>query len=75
MGAVTMDAEGNVETQVNTKTEALADKMSLAPHMITRIMMNDVRKRMGDLRAAEGTHGAWARYNGGQMSAQGGHQL
>lgn len=71
MGAVTMDAEGNVETQVNTKTEALADKMSLAPHMITRIMMNDVRKRMGDLRAAEGTHGAWARYNGGQMSAQG----
>ena len=71
MGVVTMDAEGNVETQVNTKTEALADKMSLAPHMITRIMMNDVRKRMGDLRAAEGTHGVWARYNGGQMSATG----
>ena len=56
---------------INTKTEALADKVALAPEMITRIMMNDVRKRMGDLRAAEGTHGAWARYNGGQMSGSG----
>ena len=60
-----------VEEAVNTKTEALADKVSLAPQMITRIMMNDVRKRMGDLRAAEGMHGVWARYNGGQMSATG----
>ncbi len=67
MGAVTADGE----MQVNTKTEALADKVSLAPQMIQRIMMNDVRKRMGDLRAAEGTHGVWARYNGGQMSGSG----
>ena len=70
MGAVTMK-DGKVETQVNTKTEALAKQVTLAPQMITRIMMNDVRKRMGDLRAAEGTHGAWVRYNGGQMSGSG----
>lgn len=56
---------------VNSKTEALAEKVTLAPQMLTRIMMNDVRKRMGDLRAAEGTHGVWARYNGGEMSGQG----
>ncbi|MBR2960267.1 MAG: autotransporter domain-containing protein, partial [Burkholderiaceae bacterium] len=67
MGAVGPDGE----MQVNAKTEALAEKVTLAPQMITRIMMNDVRKRMGDLRAAEGTHGVWARYNGGQMAGSG----
>ena len=71
MGAVTVGADGTVETQVNKKTEALADKVTLAPQMITRIMMNDLRKRMGDVRAGEGTHGAWARYNGGQMAGDG----
>ena len=70
-GALVVGADGEVEQAVNTKTEALADKIALAPEMITRIMMNDVRKRMGDLRAAEGTHGVWARYNGGQMSGSG----
>ena len=60
-----------VTQAVNKKTEALAEQVTLAPQMIQRIMMNDVRKRMGDLRAAEGTHGVWARYNGGQMSGQG----
>ena len=75
IGAVTGTIDGNEVVgqtmAVNTKTEALANKVTLAPQMITRIMMNDLRKRMGDLRAAEGTHGAWARYNGGQMSGQG----
>ena len=71
VGEIVVGADGTVEVAVNSKTEALADKVWLAPNMITRIMMNDVRKRMGDLRAAEGTHGAWARYNGGQMSASG----
>ena len=75
MGAVTAtvkDGEVTATTvAVNAKTEALAEQVTLAPQMITRIMMNDVRKRMGDLRAAEGTHGVWTRYNGGQMSGQG----
>ena len=71
VGEIVVGADGTVEEAVNSKTEALADKVALAPEMITRIMMNDVRKRMGDLRAAEGTHGVWARYNGGQMSGAG----
>ena len=71
MGAVTVGADGQVTQAVNAKTEALADKVTLAPQMITRILMNDLRKRMGDVRAGEGTHGAWARYNGGQMSGDG----
>lgn len=71
IGAVTFDEHGNVVKHVNVKTQALAEKVTLAPQMITRIMMNDVRKRMGDIRAAEGTHGVWARYNGGQMAGDG----
>ena len=69
----TLDKTGlsGVVQAVNTKTQAVADQVTLAPQMITRIMMNDVRKRMGDLRAAEGTHGVWARYNGGQMAGSG----
>lgn len=35
---------------------------------LNRILMNDVRKRLGDLRAAEGAHGVWARYDGGKLS-------
>lgn len=38
---------------------------------LNRILMNDVRKRMGDVRAMEGTTGAWARYDGGRLSATG----
>ena len=80
MGAVT----ATVETQANgdlvvtgtsvaanEKTEAVSNQVTLAPQMIARIMMNDVRKRMGDLRVSEGTHGVWARYNGGEMSGSG----
>ena len=70
-GALVVGANGKAEQAVNAKTEALAEQVALAPQMITRIMMNDVRKRMGDLRAAEGTHGVWARYNGGQMAGSG----
>ena len=56
---------------VNDKTDSLTNKVVHIPQIINRIMMNDVRKRMGDIRSAEGTHGAWVRYNGGEMSGRG----
>lgn len=75
IGAVTATVKDGEVTDktvaVNEKTESLADKVTLAPQMIQRIMMNDLRKRMGDIRAGEGTHGAWARYNGGEMAGNG----
>ena len=52
-------------------TLQLAQTSSLS---LNRILMNDVRKRMGDLRAAEGKHGAWARYDGGRLSGEGGFE-
>ena len=74
LGAVYFDENGNVVKEVNAKTKALQEKITVAPQMITRIMMNDLRKRMGDVRAGEGTHGAWARYNGGQIGLEPGRQ-
>lgn len=38
---------------------------------INRILMSDVRKRMGDLRSSEGKSGAWVRYDGGRLSGDG----
>ena len=52
-------------------TLQLAQTSSLS---LNRILMNDVRKRMGDLRAGEGKLGAWARYDGGRLSGEGGFE-
>lgn len=76
MGAVTARINENGEivdkkVAVNDKTDSLTNKVVHIPQIINRIMMNDVRKRMGDIRSAEGTHGAWVRYNGGEMSGRG----
>lgn len=54
-----------------TKNAVMQDALDLAvavPTQITRILTNDVRKRLGDLRSANGTSGVWARYDGGKMS-------
>ncbi len=63
-------ADGFVE-QANTKNIEIADVATLMPAMITRTELNDVRKRMGDLRSSEAASGAWARYEGGKMSGLG----
>ena len=44
---------------------------SEVPTLLARVEMNDLRKRMGNLRSAEGTNGVWARYDGGKMSGLG----
>lgn len=70
IGAITMDKDGNITEATNTKTVAVAETVSVMPSVVTRVMMNDLRKRMGDVRASEDQYGAWARYNGGELSGQ-----
>jgi len=41
-------------------------------HMITRVEMNDLRKRMGDIRLLEGNTGVWARWDGGKLKGDSG---
>lgn len=55
-------------TGANSIMSNVLDLMSNSTLSLNRILMNDVRKRMGDLRASEGTHGVWARYDGGKFS-------
>ena len=71
-GAMTVttsaDGQAKVATATNSVMSNTLDLASAAPLAMNRLLMNDVRKRMGDLRAAEGTHGVWARYDGGKLS-------
>ena len=67
-GAVTVAPDGTVHTAKNTKNEAKAQMLNNAPRMMARVQMNELRKRMGDVRAGEGDSGVWARYNGGKFS-------
>ena len=68
-----VDAEGKThEASANTLMQSSLELASAAPLDLNRIMMNDVRKRLGDIRTTEGTHGAWVRYDGGKLSGEGG---
>ena len=68
-----VDSKGNTHTaSVNTLMESSLELASAAPLALNRILMNDVRKRLGDIRSAEGTSGAWARYDGGRLSGSNG---
>ena len=71
----TVGADGkatNVIAQTNSVMSNVLDLASATTLSLNRILMNDVRKRMGDLRESQGTHGVWARYDGGKLSGSNG---
>lgn len=57
----------NVSSHVNSVMSNTLDVSMVSSLAINRILMNDVRKRLGDIRSAPGTHGAWVRYDGGKL--------
>lgn len=63
--------ESTVVEDVNQKSIDVTNLLGMMPRFVTRVEMNDLRKRMGDLRAVEGKNGVWARYDGGKLSGQG----
>lgn len=63
--------EDTVEEAVNKKSLDVTHMVGMLPRFVTRVEMNDLRKRMGDLRATEGQNGVWARYDGGKLSGLG----
>lgn len=70
-----LNKDGTIDkSTITEKTNSVMDSTlqmaSYMPMAMTRILTNDVRKRMGDLRAAEGNSGAWARYDGGKFSGE-----
>ena len=63
--------EDTVEEAVNKKSLDVTHMVGMLPRFVTRVEMNDLRKRLGDLRATEGQNGVWARYDGGKLSGLG----
>lgn len=58
---------GVVKTEKNTVNQSLAEAMSSAANY-ARVEMNDIRKRLGDVRANVNETGLWARYENGKLS-------
>ena len=56
----------------NRVMQSTLELATAAPLALNRILMNNVRKRLGDIRTTEGTSGAWARYDGGRLSGSSG---
>ncbi|MBQ4615902.1 MAG: autotransporter outer membrane beta-barrel domain-containing protein [Mailhella sp.] len=74
VGAVTGTVENGVAhtTEKPNETNVAMADLPLINHMLTRVEMNDLRKRMGDIRLLEGETGTWARWEGGRLKGDNG---
>ena len=71
-GSVSMAGDGVVVRQaVSTLMDDVLTLATGTTFSLNRTMMNDVRRRMGDLRSYEGMSGAWVRWDGGRLSGNG----
>ncbi len=70
-GAISVDQSGNATVSKNTLMADTIELASASTLSLNRILSNDVRKRLGDVRSAEGSNGVWARYDGGKLSGDG----
>lgn len=70
---VIIDSEAKVHsTGPNSVMQSTLELATIAPLALNRILTNVVHKRMGDIRSMKQTSGAWARYDGGRLSAESG---
>lgn len=70
-GAIVVDANGNVRTSTNSLMRDTLTLASASTLSLNRILTNDIRKRLGDLRTSQSEHGVWVRYDGGRLSGSG----
>lgn len=73
----TVDKDGKVTGTTTAANVKLADYSSLNAMSLVqwRNEINHLTKRLGDIRAAEGTIGAWARVYGGESQWGGGNEV
>lgn len=67
----TLDAS-SVQHKTNSVMQSSLELSANLPLVMSRILTNDVRKRLGNLRASENASGAWVRYDGGRLSGSNG---
>lgn len=70
-GQIIVDGSGNVQTNANTLMSDTLEMGSVTLLSLSRILNNDVRNRLGDVRALSSADGAWARYDNGRFSGLG----
>ena len=62
------DAGSTISRGPNSVMQSTLELAAAAPLALNRILVNDVHKRMGDIRSMKTTSGVWARYDGGKLS-------
>ncbi|MBQ2760594.1 MAG: autotransporter outer membrane beta-barrel domain-containing protein, partial [Mailhella sp.] len=70
-GAISIDAKGNVSTAKNTLMDAALKQASITTVALDKILTNDVRKRLGDIRSDKNQTGVWMRWDGGKLKGDG----
>ena len=71
-GAMNIGADGSVSMGKNHVMESALEIASITSRSLDRILNNDIRKRMGDLRSVNGESGAWMRWDGGRLKGDSG---
>ncbi|WP_446423779.1 autotransporter outer membrane beta-barrel domain-containing protein [Mailhella sp.] len=66
-GAITIDSDGNATMAKNELMDAALQQASVTMVSLDKILTNDVRKRLGDIRSDKNTTGVWMRWDGGKM--------
>ena len=61
--------QSSIIRKTNTLMQSALEMASIAPLTMARILSNDVRKRLGDIRSDNLSKGVWARYDGGSLSS------
>ena len=71
-GALTIGPDGSVVMGKNHVMESALEIASITSVSLDRILNNDIRKRMGDLRSVSGESGVWMRWDGGRLKGDSG---
>lgn len=71
-GALTIGSDGSVSMGKNHVMESALEIASITSLSLDRILNNDIRKRMGDLRSVTGDTGVWMRWDGGRLKGDSG---
>ena len=70
-GAATLSSDGSKKIARNTLMDAALKQASVTTVALDKILTNDVRKRLGDIRSDKNTTGVWMRWDGGKLQGNG----
>ena len=63
--------KGSIKTKRNTLMDAVLQQASVTTLALDKLLTNDVRKRLGDIRSDKNESGVWMRWDGGKLKGDG----